>query len=89
MSYYSRPAQAGMENHGKPWKQEEIEQLLNEIKDNNDISENEIVIDKTINPDTIDKMSKKEREELLNQLIENGVENLTENDKKILPLLAK
>jgi hypothetical protein len=58
-------------------------------RDNNDISENEIVIDKTINPDTIDKMSKKEREELLNQLIENGVENLTENDKKILPLLAK
>jgi hypothetical protein len=39
MSYYARPSPAGMENMGKPWKQEEIEQLLTEIKDKKDISE--------------------------------------------------
>jgi hypothetical protein len=43
---------------------------------------NEIDID-------IDKMSTTEKENLMNQMIEMGVENLTEKDKKILSLLAK
>ncbi|TXG85949.1 MAG: hypothetical protein E6R13_01415 [Spirochaetes bacterium] len=37
----------------------------------------------------IEKMSKKEKEDLMNLIMDNGLENLTEYDKKILPLLAK
>lgn len=37
----------------------------------------------------IDNMSKDARMELWNNLIDNGVDNLTENDKKILQFLAK
>lgn len=33
MSYYGRPTPIGFENMGKPWKQEEIDQLLQEIKE--------------------------------------------------------
>jgi len=39
--------------------------------------------------DEISKMSKDERGEYLNNIIDKGVENLTEEDKKILKLLAK
>jgi hypothetical protein len=39
MSYYGRPAQAGMENHGKPWKQEERSELLEDIKRNKSYNE--------------------------------------------------
>ena len=31
----------------------------------------------------------KEKEELMNNIIDKGVENLTEYDKKLLPLLVK
>jgi hypothetical protein len=34
-------------------------------------------------------MTKKEKEDLINQIMDNGLENMTEYDKKILPLLAK
>jgi hypothetical protein len=37
----------------------------------------------------IEKMSVKEKENLLNQYIDNGLENLTDSDKKIIELLAK
>ena len=37
----------------------------------------------------IEKMSEKEKEDLMNQIMDNGLDNLTEYDKKILPLLAK
>lgn len=37
----------------------------------------------------IAKMSKSEREGFLNEMIDNGIENLTEYDKKIIELLAK
>jgi hypothetical protein len=33
MSYYGKPVPAGQENMGKAWKQDEISQLLSEIKD--------------------------------------------------------
>lgn len=36
----------------------------------------------------IDKMTKKEKEEMLNVLIDKGIENLTEYDKKIVQKLA-
>ena len=34
-------------------------------------------------------MTKKEKEDLINQIMDNGLENMTEYDKKISPLLAK
>lgn len=37
----------------------------------------------------IENLSKKEREELLNELLEKGAENWSENDKKILELFSK
>lgn len=37
----------------------------------------------------IDKMTKVEKDELYNKLIDNGVDKLTENDKKLLVLLCK
>ena len=45
--------------------------------------------EKQINETDIEKMTKNEKDDLMNQLMDNGIENLTENDKKILPLLAK
>ena len=47
------------------------------------------VVENEISEADIEQMTKSEREEMMNQLIENGIENLTEYDKKILPLLAK
>lgn len=43
----------------------------------------------TISESDIENMSKKEKEDLMNQIMDNGLENMTEYDKKILPLLAK
>lgn len=40
-----------------------------------------------LDPNEIQKMGLSEKEELLNKLIEFGLEKLSENDKKILPLL--
>lgn len=42
-----------------------------------------------LDPKNIEKMSSTEKQNLLNQLIDSGLENLTEDDKKLLPLLAK
>jgi hypothetical protein len=42
-----------------------------------------------LNEKLISNMSPKERHEKLNELIDNGLENLSEEDKKLLPLLAK
>jgi hypothetical protein len=42
-----------------------------------------------LDPDEIQKMGLSEKEELLNKLIDFGLEKLSEEDKKILPLLAK
>jgi myo-inositol-1-phosphate synthase len=36
MSYYGRPNPVGLENMGKPWKKEEVDQLLREINENKD-----------------------------------------------------
>lgn len=43
---------------------------------------------KKITEADVDKMTKKEKEEMLNILIDKGVENLTEHDKKIVQKLA-
>lgn len=34
-------------------------------------------------------MTPREREEIMNKIIDNGIENMTEYDKKIMPLLVK
>lgn len=47
------------------------------------------VKEKKITEEDIGKMSKKEREKLFNEMIDNGINNLTENDKKILYFLTK
>ena len=48
MSYYGRPKPAGFENMGKPWKKEEIDQLLSEIKDGKVHKEIAIIHKRTI-----------------------------------------
>jgi hypothetical protein len=40
-------------------------------------------------PKKIEKMDNEERQNLLNDLIDFGIENLSDEDKKLLPLLAK
>jgi hypothetical protein len=47
------------------------------------------VVKPKITEKDVEKMYKNEREELWNKLIDNGVENLSENDKKVLQYLAK
>jgi hypothetical protein len=42
-----------------------------------------------LDPKNIEKLSQSEKQELLNELIDSGLENLTESDKKLLPLLVK
>jgi hypothetical protein len=42
-----------------------------------------------LDAEKIEKMGVSEREELLNKLIDSGLENLSENDKKLLALLVK
>jgi hypothetical protein len=34
-------------------------------------------------------MTPREREEIMNKIIDNGIENMTDYDKKIMPLLVK
>ena len=42
-----------------------------------------------LDPKKIEEMGPSEKQDLLNQLIDSGLENLTEQDKKLLPLLVK
>lgn len=44
---------------------------------------------KRINEDDIMNMTKNEKKQMMDMMIDNGVEKLTEHDKKILQLLAK
>jgi len=44
---------------------------------------------KKITESDINKMNKEEKQKLLDEFIDNGLENLSEEDKKLLPLLAK
>lgn len=47
------------------------------------------IINGKLNKDKIDKMSPSEKQDLLNEIIDSGLENLTDDDKKLLSLLAK
>jgi hypothetical protein len=59
--------------------------IINEVTNNN----NNIISDKIASIKNIDNMTKEEKEDLLNKIIEKGVENLTDDDKDLLNLLAK
>ena len=48
MSYYGRPNPAVLENMGKPWMKEEIDQLLSEIKDGKSHKQIAIIHKRTI-----------------------------------------
>lgn len=63
------------------------DKFINSIIDTNhqDVESN---INK-LNFDDIQKMSQKERQELLNQLIDSGVDRLSDEDKNLLQYLAK
>jgi hypothetical protein len=83
---------------------EMTDRLMNDIKltsdtrdfkstmKSNEITESKIV-KKEITEKEIEKMTKQEREilfnELFNEMMDKGVEKMSENDKKILELLAK
>jgi len=47
------------------------------------------VVEKKITEEDIQKMTKLEKDNMMNKILENGVEKLTEYDKKILFFLAK
>lgn len=65
----------------QPYKTGEIEDAVIVEDSKKDVKE--------INVSDIEKMTQKEKEELINQIMDNGLENMTEYDKKILPLLVK
>lgn len=58
-------------------------------KNKNKVDDAEIIENEVLTETDIDKMTKKEKDNLINEIIENGVDNLTENDKKMLKLLSK
>lgn len=45
--------------------------------------------EKKITEKDIEKMTKKDKEDLWNKIVDNGVENMTEEDKVLLQLLSK
>ena len=45
--------------------------------------------DRKITEKDIEKMTKKDKEELWNKIVDNGVENMSEEDKNLLQLLSK
>lgn len=66
------------------------EEFLTVLKSGSLTSHTETVMSKhVVTEKEVQSMTKFEKEELFNQIIDNGVENLTEHDKKILNLLAK
>jgi F0F1-type ATP synthase beta subunit len=66
------------------------EEFLTVLKSGSSTSHTETVMSKHIVTEKeVQSMTKDEKEELFNQIIDNGVENLTEHDKKILNLLVK
>lgn len=67
------------------------EEFLNVLKNDTVTTANtETVVSKcTITEHDIKKMTKSEKDELFNKIIDCGIENLTDYDKKILNLLVK
>jgi len=48
-----------------------------------------VIRPRRITESEIDSMTRKEKDEMINKIIDKGVENITDYDKEILPLLAK
>jgi len=51
--------------------------------------EEEKVVEIVLTESDIEKMTPKEKKEMFDRLLDKGVSNLTENDKKIIPFLVK
>ena len=60
--------------------------LFGFIKEN--IQKDEIILNELTEAD-IEKLNPMEKKELFDKLLDKGVMNLTENDKKIMPFLVK
>lgn len=76
--------------------EEMTNRLMDEITYNNDISGNtkiNFIRTNVSEPEDIieefDEMSKTEKEELMNEILDKGLENLTDHDRKILEKLTK
>ncbi len=71
------------------------QQFLDTVEESSDNYEDLIdnfsgdTITNLLSEKSIEKMDKKQRETLLNQLIDNGLDKLTDSDKKLLILLTK
>jgi hypothetical protein len=66
-----------------------IQENSKKIKTDKPIDVKTVIKPKKLTKDEIDSMTIKEKETLMNSIIDKGVENLTDYDKKILPLLVK
>jgi len=78
--------------------EDKSDDLLREILLTSDTRSDRIFVKPIIDAETIEviitekdieKMSKYEREELFNKIIDNGVDKMSENDKKVLNFLSK
>ena len=59
------------------------------VKTNVNKGKNGKTITEKLSDSDIKKMSVKDREEMLNKMMDKGVKNLSEDDKKLLQRLAK
>ena len=65
-------------------------QMTSDTRNNNVFRKENIAVKEVkVTKEDIAKMTNKEKEELQNKIIDNGVENMTDNDKEILGILWK
>ena len=65
-----------------------VNEKIIKVKNKKNIAPVKTSVKLNISIDDIDKLSIKEKNELINKFIDNGIENLTESDKKILNKLS-
>lgn len=53
------------------------------------IGSNKTIEEKELTIEDVNKMNSVEKKRLFDRLLDNGIDNLTENDKKIMPFLVK
>lgn len=68
---------------------QDAEIIQENSRKNKGVNVKTVVKPKRLTESEIENMTLKEKEEIMNKIIDNGVENMTEYDKKILPLLVK
>ena len=71
-------------------KSDELESIIKSEKGYFIVKEEQLIpIEEQLTEDDIYNMSRRDKDSLMNQLMDKGVENLSDFAKKILPLLAK